>query len=298
MSMTVRAFYFETKGGMSSLDKKEYIVSKILNNNVILASDFITEEELILVGNGIGFGLKKGERVKIRNADIVKSFIAYNEDTKKQYLQLINEMDAATMGVSEEIITLAEKELGDLNNHIHIALTDHIAFSIERLKSGFDIENPFLHEIQILYSEEFEIALKGKQIIKDRLKVNISDSEVGFIALHIYSARQDKKIIETMQDTRLLKNIIQLIQDDLNITIDNKDLIYSRLINHLKIAIRRAEENKYIENPLLNNIKLQLPQSYELSKKIGKYIEQQKYLIVREDELGYLALHIERIKRQ
>ena len=38
-----------------------------------------------------------------------------------------------------------------LNEHIHIALTDHIAFSFKRVKQGYDITNPFMLETKSLY---------------------------------------------------------------------------------------------------------------------------------------------------
>lgn len=274
----------------------EYIVSKVLNNNVILAVDYKTKQELILIGKGIGFGKKEGKRVNIQSKDIEKSFIAYDEKTKKEYFQLISQLDGNVMGVSEEIIAMAEKQLGPLNPHIHIALTDHIGFAIDRLKMGLDMNNPFLYEIRALYPEEYQVGLLAAEVIKDRLNVAITESEVGFIALHFHSARQNKNITETVRDTGLLKEIVDMIQRELSVSIDNKDLMYTRLINHLRVTLNRLEEKKYIENPLLSNIKEQFKEAYSLSQKIGEYIKEKKHINVTEDELGYLAIHIERIK--
>lgn len=288
----VQKFY----GGELLLTEKEYIISKVLNNNVILAIDCRTRQELILVGKGIGFGKREGKKIKLQNKDIEKSFIAYDEKTKKEYFQLISQLDGNVMGISEEIIAIAEKHLGQLNSHIHIALTDHIGFAIDRLKMGLEMNNPFLYEIRALYPEEFQAGLLAAEIIKDRLNVAISESEVGFIALHFHSARQNKRVTETMKDTRFLKEIIDLIQGELSVSIDNRDLMYTRLINHLRVTLNRVEEKKYIENPLLSNIKEQFKESYRIAQKIGEYIKEKKHINVTEEELGYLALHIERIK--
>lgn len=274
---------------------KEYIVSKVLNNNVILVTDKKTNQELILVGKGIGFGKRDGKLVTLLERDIEKSFIAYDEKTKTEYFQLISQMDSNVMGVSEEIIAMAEKNLGQLNSHIHIALTDHIGFALDRIKMGMDMNNPFIYEIRALYPEEFKAGLMAAEIIKDRLNVEISESEIGFITLHFHSARQNKKVNETLKDTRLLKGIINLIEAELAVIIDNRDLIYTRLINHLRVTIQRLDEKKYIKNPLLDSIKEQFKTSFNISKKIGEYIERERNINVTDDELGYLALHIERI---
>lgn len=288
-------FLINSSKGDRLVNEKSYIISKVLNNNVILATEYQTKQELILVGKGIGFGKKDGKKVSIPNVDIEKSFIYYDEKSKKEYFQLINHLDGNVMGVSEEIIAIAEKHLGQLNLHIHIALTDHVGFAIDRIKMGLEINNPFLYEIKVLYPEEFQMGLMAADIIKDRLNVNISDSEVGFITLHLHSSRQNKLVTETMKDTRFLNELIVLIQKELSIVIDNNDLMYSRLVNHLRVSINRLEGKKYIENPLLANIKQQFKKSYTISQKIGKYIEEKRKINVTEEELGYLTLHIERI---
>lgn len=45
-----------------------------------------------------------------------------------------------------------------LNEHVLIALTDHIAFSAENINNGIVIRNKLLREIEVLYSDEFSIA--------------------------------------------------------------------------------------------------------------------------------------------
>lgn len=277
-------------------EKKSYLVSKVFNNNVILAIDKEIEEEIVLVGKGIGFGQINGKSIDLNDEQIEKSFVAFDADTKKEYYQLMELLNGEVIGVSEEIIALAEREFGKLNSHIHIALTDHIAFALDRIKAGLEINNPFIYEIKALYPEEFKVGEDAAKIIKERLKVKISESEIGFIAIHIHSARQNKKVTETIKDTRFLKKLVDIIEDDLGIVLDNSDLIYSRLVNHLRMSISRLEEEKHINNPLLNTIKEQFKESYKTAQKVGEYIEKEKSIYVTGDELGYMTLHIERIK--
>lgn len=276
--------------------KRTFHLSKVLNNNVILVLDQESKEELVLVGKGLGFGKKEKKDITLRKEDIEKSFVAFDESTKEDYYRLMNELNSKVIGVSEEIIAMAEKEFGLLNSHIHIALTDHIGFTIERLKMGLGINNPFLYEIKVLYPDEYRIGEKAADMIKDRLGVPISETEIGFIALHIHSARENKEVSETVKDFRFLKELISIIEKESGIIINNNTLDYNRLINHLRLSINRLEEEKYINNPLLDTIKEQFIESYNIAKKVGEHIERNKKVIVREDELGYMAIHIERIK--
>ncbi len=273
-----------------------YEIYKILNNNVILARDIKKDKELVLVGKGIGFGHKKSEIININKEEIEKYFINYDEKTKTEYLQLISELDSEVMGVSEEIIAFAEKTLKRLNPHIHIALTDHISFALERLKKGLEINNPFTEEIRILYSDEYNVGIKAANLIKKRLKIELPVSEIAFIAMHLHAARQNKKVTETVKYTNLLKELAIMIEDKLDINMDITDLSYKRLITHLRFSIDRMEKGKTIKNPLLDKIKKEFKQTYEIAYEIGVKMENKLNISVNEDELGYITLHLHRLR--
>lgn len=268
-----------------------------LNNNVILACDLEKNKELVLIGKGIGFGRKTDEVIDINKGKIEKYFINYDEKTKNEYLQLIGELDSKVMGVSEEIIALAEKKLNRLNPHIHIALTDHISFALERLKKGMEINNPFTEEIRILYSDEYNIGVEAAAMIKKRLGREIPQSEIAFIAMHLHAAIQNKKVTETVKYTKLLKELTKMVENSLNIKLDVTDLSYKRLITHLRFSIERMEKGKTIQNPLIDKIKKEFKPTYKVAEKIALEMADKLNIIVSEDELGYITLHLHRLRK-
>lgn len=112
---------------------KEYKVNKVFNNNVIWVTDIKTQEEAVLVGKGIGFGLSKEQMAKINTADIERQFYFFDKSNYQQYKGIINYINKRIIGVSEEIIAMVCRELGEpLNEHIHVALADHINFTLEK----------------------------------------------------------------------------------------------------------------------------------------------------------------------
>jgi transcriptional antiterminator len=274
----------------------DYQIIKILNNNVILALENESHQEMILVSKGIGFGKKENTVIQLTDEKIEKKFLAFDEKMKKEYFQLINQIDGKVIGVSEEIIAKAEQVLGELNPHIHIVLTDHIGFALDRIHMGMEINNPFLYEIKMLYEEEFVMGKAAAELIHRNLNMHICEGEIGFIALHLHSARQNKKISETMKNTRLLKELMEMIQTEISVPIGDQDLTYTRLMNHLKGMIKRLEEGKFIENPFLKDLKKQFKESFRIAKKLGQHIQESKDAVLPESELGYMAIHIERIK--
>lgn len=271
-----------------------YIVTKVLSNNVVITQK--EDEIFVLTGKGIGFGKKKGD--PITEKDIIEQkFIQIKSEFKENYNRILTTVEKEIIAVSEEIIKLAIERLGkELNSHIHIGLTDHINFAIKRMQEGINIVNPFDMEIKTMYPTEYAIAEEALELIKKRLEISLPESEKGFIALHIYSARVNQSVGETLRYTQIVKEIVEYIQREINITIDEKSLDYIRLISHLRYALYRIDHDKPIKNVLLSSIKRQLKDEYKLSKKVCDIITQKLDKKVPEDEIGYIAVHLSRIK--
>ncbi|WP_424948576.1 PRD domain-containing protein [Clostridium perfringens] len=87
------------------------------------------------------------------------------------------------------------------------------------------------------------------------------------------------------------------MEDAFNIEVDRTSLSYARFISHLRFAIERLINNTPVKNELLSIIKIKYPESFKVAEEIGKAINEDFSLEVAEDEIGYLALHVERIRK-
>lgn len=272
-----------------------YEVVKTFNSNVILATQ--DGQEMILVGKGIGFGKKKGDLIKNHPAIIEKVFHEMNSSTSLDYLSMIPKYKKEVVGVSEEIIAKAESLLGPLSPTIHAALIDHITFAIDRIQMGLPIENPFIGEITLLYQEEYEVADLAAKLLDERVGVDIGDDGKGFIALHLYSARNNKTIPEVMKDTRLYKACIDLIIEETGGEDSKKNDMYQGFILNLKATLGLCHRGKTINNPLKREVKNKMDKSYLVSKKIQLLIKEQKDITLSEDMITYIAMDIEKIRQ-
>lgn len=271
-----------------------YTVKRVFNNNVILARDEVSGEEAVLVGRGLGFNARPGDKVDA--CRIEKVFYFFDKDQFRQYEAIAGRIDKRVIGVAEEIIAIATAELKTpLNEHIHVALADHINFTIERLAGGLEIANPFLEEIKVLYPEDYELACRAAKMIEERFDVKIPDGEKGFIAMHIHSARVNCEVSRTVKYASMINTMIEIIENELGIKIERHGTNFARLLVHLRFTLDRLDKNIPIKNPLLANIRREFRKSYEIATKLGDFIYQRMGRKVPEDELGYLALHIHRI---
>lgn len=274
--------------------KENYHVIKVFNNNVVLVKQAGIEK--VLYQKGLGFG-KHADDIIADDIDIEKIFSIVDRNNCKSFNELTSSIDKSLVALCEEIIYMISKELGEeLNEKIHISLIDHISFTLKRLETHDEIQNPFLAETETLYKREFQLAKKAMSMLEKHINVSIPDGETGFIALHIHSARSGGKLSNTIKYASLSCSIKDLIENELNISIDCESFDYVRFLTHIRFAIERIMNNNPIKNELLVSIKRKFKKSYEIATKAAGIIENELSINVVEDEIGYLAIHIERLR--
>lgn len=253
-------------------------------------------EEKIAIGPGVGF---KKEKKDIVNQKRVEKLFISKENEKLQ--QLLLRIPEEHFMIAEEIIAYAEERLGtELNEHIRIALTDHISFAIEREKQGIRVNNKLLPEIRVLYKQEFEIGVWAVKLLEKRFNLKLPIDEAAFIALHVHSMKvQDGDLRETVRQTSVLKDMVQMINETLGITIEKADIAYERLIHHLRFAMIRLKENEQhtMDVEMIEMIKRKFPVAYNCSAKVANTLSKRHGMDFPEDELGYITLHIERLRK-
>lgn len=270
---------------------EKYKVKKILNNNVVIGDH--NGDELVLIGKGIGFNAEKDKYVsshKVENIYIKKM------STDNNYKKILQNINSEIIGISEEIINLCEETLNTtLSSGIHVSLPDHINFAIIRYKQGVIIENPFINEIEVIYPKEYALALSSLKMINENCHIKLPVDEAGFICLHIRAALTEKNVSESLAYTRKLGEIMSLILKLLKKEFSKTSIEYIRTLTHLNFMIERVLTGRTIKNPLLDSIKKELYNEYNLGIIISMKIEDIYSVKVSEDEIGYLALHLKRL---
>ncbi len=271
-----------------------YQIKKALNNNIVLCLDRESEQECIIMGKGIGFQAVGGEVVDEKNIERV--YFRKKDKEMNQYLSLLSRCDEKVVAVVEEIITLMEKEFGTMyDDYIHIALLDHLNFSLYRINHNIKINNIFLEEYSLLYEKEYRFAKIALDKINHTLGVQLPDVEVGFIAMHIHAALTNEKASKTNMYMQVIAEAIDFIEKDIKKKIPVQSLQRMRLITHLKFALERAEKKIALQNLILDSLRSNYPETYQLSEKLAKMIFEKFNIQLEEGEIGYLTLHIQNI---
>ena len=272
-------------------------IKKVLNQNAVLVLD--EGQEKVAVGKGVGFNKTKND---VLSRQLVERMFVMEPEGLKKLQVLLSQIEDKYFLASEEIIQHAETVLGEkLNEHINIGLSDHIAFAAENIQINIIVRNKLLSEIEILYSEEFAIAQWAVEYLTQTLEIPFSYDEAGYIAIHIHSARSGRTDnSKSIREVTIVSEIIHLIEQELAIDIhdDKNSLSYSRLVNHLRLFIHRFQQNQYavLDEEILEVVKKKYAESYEISKKVQVLLMRNFHYQVPNEELGYLSIHIERLR--
>ncbi|SFG62649.1 transcriptional antiterminator, BglG family [Lachnospiraceae bacterium C7] len=271
-------------------------IKKVLNHNAVIAivkkDDGL--EECLVLGKGIGFGKKVSEQFEIREDDRIYSLEEASERGKAS--EMVKEIPPIYLEIAGEVLKNAETKFGCVDTNIVFPMADHIEYAVKRIKNNEQISNPLTDDIKVLFYVEYKIAEVARKLLKERLGIEIDDDEVGYIALHVHSAIQSENVAQSMQIAKAVRECISLIEKETKTKIKAQSLSYNRMMNHIRYMVTRAltgepvklNMNDYIANTYPDSFAISTVICDQLGKSLGKKLD--------DVEIGYLAMHIERVK--
>lgn len=267
-------------------------IKRVYNNNVVMVDDAGTER--IAVGKGIAFGRKRGDVVD--SASFEKVFTLDDPTQLSRLERLVKGIPSEYLLIAEDIVSMLRRESASvIDDNVLIALTDHISMALEREQAGIICDNPLLFEIKRFYGREFELALKAREIIRGHLGIEISEAEVGFIALHIVNATMKQRADHLMLSIKMINGILNTVSETFGLTYDEGSVQYERFLRHLQFFSQRVLDKSIAQSEdtfLFHLGKDQYPDALECTERIGAHIEQEYGCVVSDAEKGYLVYHI------
>ena len=246
------------------------VINHVINNNVVSAFDN-EQNEIIVMGKGIGFQKKSGQ--EIPENKIEKRFVLENKAQINQFKQLMESVPMDHLAVTIDIIEYAKQVMAKrISQTIYLSLTDHINFALERSKEGMMFQNTLLNEVKSFYPSEYLVGEYALALIKRKTGIELPVDEAASIALHFVNSEYNVGMSNTMNITTLIKDVIQIVEDALEIKLDDMGLYYSRFVTHLKFLSQRVFSGQLLDNQdkeLVEMISRLYPNEYEISKLVG-----------------------------
>lgn len=275
------------------------LILKKINNNVALASTD-TGEEVVVFGKGVGFHEMPYE---LEDESVIQRVF---RDVDEKSIDGFEGISDEVLLVASDIVALADKALDcKLAGNLVISLADHLQYAVERAGEGVAIENPLSHEVAFVYPRETELGHRGVEIVLDRLGVELPESEVTSIALHLVNAEvdgmgsaQDMDLV--MKSTVILERATQIIEGQLGQKLDLTSYAYVRFVAHLHFLIRRLMRGscKETENSgLFRQAARDFPDAYRCAAGVNEYLKRDYNWSCSDEEMLYLMMHVNRLRQ-
>ena len=272
-------------------------VQKVINHNAVLVLENSVEK--IVLGKGMGFGTKTGEKIVIEDAEKVFSI------ESKLQTQLFSDLLAE---ISVDFFEFMENRVDEIASTIKLSnkmqlllsLTDHLHFALERDDNSMQSQiNTFiLPELKLMYAEEYDAAVELLKKVNEEFDVTLDVNEVGFIALHIINCRDNNMEKEkTLLTLDIFKVILEWLDKEYSNTINRNSIEYNRLLIHIQFLCKRIVYGKIASDNenFTFSADLMDTSAYQIAVGIKDIIEKQFNQKVGIDEVMYLSLHLNRI---
>ena len=201
----------------------------------------------------------------------------------------------------EQMIRVTENDLGyKLSDNAFIGLVVHLSLTVRRIKNHEAIKCDEENFSRIKNSREFLAAKKLAGKISTVFEIDVPESEICYIAMHILGARSRYSsaslgTISMMDNFHIVRLARRIMKNAAKITgrdIDKNQSLLAGLVNHLAPSISRLKMHMDIRNPLLNEIQQHYPELMSLTRKCVGEFESEIGETLPDAEIAYIAMHL------
>lgn len=228
----------------------------------------------------------------------------YEEAEHSFYDVFLNQefmLDQELEKIHEVITNVFASNQCTMNEYAYSNLVLHILIVIDRLRTN-NLINGALQEKEALYkSQEYHMAKQILQELEAFFNIIFPEEEIYFLSLVLIGnmtrpqliANEDFNLSELIgkEEVNLLDTIIMEVNRVYLIDLDTQEFKL-RFLLHLENLIARSRNQCRIFNPMLHELKLRYPLTYDMAVFITDIIQKQIDLHINDDEIGFIAIHI------
>ncbi len=254
-----------------------------------------TSSEYIETAKGKGIRIVGDESTLRRNA--ADKLLAHfsHKFIDLELLRLFSDISVSRI---QEIIKIAEKQMKyNFSDERFNNLVVHLIIAVKRIRTGKDIIMADTELNSLKNTPEFSIAASMALSLEKEFKINIPQSEIGYITLHLLGNNllkehliplgEDENSLLNEVITILVKKVSQIYEFDFV----GDEMLYNNLLQHMQSFVYRSQRDIEMENPLLNEIKVNYADLFEAVLEATKSLATKLQIHINEAECGYLCIH-------
>lgn len=292
-----RLFFEQSAVYVDAIADELFVSRSTISNDLVEIKKLITPYQIELQSKSNKGIFIVGNEQNIRHFIMNYFFMERLHDNLFAFSMYANLLEGISV---EEIVIIVLDECREsqlkLSDFIVYNLVLHIGLAIKRIQNGFfmDIQAPISFDED---SIEYQTALKILARIEHAVGITFSSEEADFIALHLKNKITAKTIFKKADATEeqiraQLLETLKAIDQDTPFDLEHDTILIDGLMLHFIPLLTRLQNNSSIENPLLEEIKTQYPDLFELTVNYFSKMPVFKSYQVTDGEWAYLAIHI------
>lgn len=232
---------------------------------------------------------KRGYRIQ---GDVIRKrtvffllFSSISEYYQKGILE--NDDDELVLDILERLLAIEKK----LNTYYVPGILYSISVFFASIKNRSD-------DLGFSEKDHQEITATKEYKLVDESFIDYEESEKMYLALHLLGSRLQSVPIDLMsakEDEEAYELAFNLVKEFSRIACvefneDEEEVIHS-IFAHLKTSLYRYRYGVQLGNPMLDDIKNEYPDLFELTKLACDYLKQQLGVPIPDGEIAYITLH-------
>ncbi|HLR63642.1 MAG TPA: BglG family transcription antiterminator [Lentibacillus sp.] len=283
---------------MEDLAAELFISRSTLQSDLKTVRSILSDYELTIYHKP-NYGIKvRGKEILIRFC--ISEYIFNQEPLplETNWMKIVSEEDLEV--IRESILSNLRKYQIIISDISLQNLLTHLAIAYKRICEDKSVHIPSKEIPQAKEGKEFLVAHEIMKDIEKGLGVRFPENEITYLSIHLRGTKlmssinesNDVQVLDSETDV-LAKEIVKRIDTKYALKLSDDKEFLQNLSLHLKPAINRYRHQMNIRNPMLEEIKMKYPLSFEAALMSADVLYEQLDIHVNEDEIGYIALHIE-----
>ena len=266
-----------------------YISSKTLSQDLKKVEELLENYNLTLDRKPY-YGIRlQGDEINIRNfhIDILEKRLNENDIEDDIKLKIVEIAENISLNFREKNIKISDISLQNLAISFYVTLN--------RMNKNFLIEDIIENEDELFKVKKEEI----KACINDlknifNLKKDMFETDIDYLTIRFMTTEtmtySSIKNLDVKDIQKLIEDIFFYINVTFKIDLSNDEMLYKNLYTHLIALVIRLRFGIKTQNPLIDDIKKNIPFEYNLSQYVCNRIGEKYSKELSEDEVGYIAV--------
>lgn len=271
------------------ISEEIYTSSKTLSQDLKKVSELLENYNLFLERKPY-YGIRlQGNEIDIRNfyIDVLEKRLNENDIEDDVKLKIVEIAENISINFRGKNIKISDISLQNLAISFYVTLN--------RIDKNYLIEDIIENEDELFKVKKGEI----KACINDlknifNLKKDMSERDVDYLTIRFMTTEtmtySSIKNLDVKDIQKLIEDIFFYINVTFKIDLSNDEMLYKNLYTHLIALVIRLRFGIKTQNPLIDDIKKNIPFEYNLSQYVCSRIGEKYSKELSEDEVGYIAV--------